>query len=241
MALCRDVLANEYNARRGGGDGYLGLARRNHVGLGHWCDLPPPSWQGKTGNYSLPFLSMCSVSIQLSVCMCVCVWVSTQGCTVLSVPTIAALQQIPLKQRTISQQPLPRVFHFSSVHCDDGSPSFRSQCALFNPDFPFNSQMAFFFSLMVCTMFLFFFICLWLSHNHDHCVVVLSVTKSIDSLMYLLTLCTFSGTLHVPIDDDIHTISVEFSLPSSGEHENVALPLLIPGSLLLLLYYNLIY
>lgn len=35
MMLSGDVLANEYNARRGGGDGYLGVGRRNHVGLGH--------------------------------------------------------------------------------------------------------------------------------------------------------------------------------------------------------------
>lgn len=35
VALCGDVPSNEYNVRRGGGNGYLELDRGNHVGLRH--------------------------------------------------------------------------------------------------------------------------------------------------------------------------------------------------------------
>lgn len=75
------------------------------VGLGHWCDLPSSSWQGKTGNYSLPLLFMSSARMQ-TVCVCVS---RPALCTVLPVP----LRADPTKAE--NNQPLVSPLGLSTV------------------------------------------------------------------------------------------------------------------------------
>lgn len=120
-----------------GGDGYLSPEKS--------CWPKPLMWSavslltGQDGK--LLFTSLIHVLSENTNCVCVwvgvCVWVRTQGCTMLSVPMRTALEQIPQKQRTISQSVLWMCPLFLSASWWWLS-FIHGPCALFNPPFIFS-------------------------------------------------------------------------------------------------------